>query len=118
MAVWETEDESTGPAASLPTPADTPYRTRSRNVSRSSRKSRRSVTPPGGSGKSRSPPPLPGAGSERGSKRSSRDVTNDDTISPFDPRRFTPTLHANLVSEILSLRRDQEEKLKIIESLE
>lgn len=118
MAVWETEDESPGPAASLPTPADTPYRTRSRNVSRSSRKSRRSVTPPGGSGKSRSPPPLPGVGSERGSKRSSRDVTNDDTISPFDPRRFTPTLHANLVSEILSLRRDQEEKLKIIESLE
>lgn len=36
----------------------------------------------------------------------------------MDPRRFTPTLHANLVSEILNLRRDQEEKLKIIESLE
>ncbi|KAK4444841.1 hypothetical protein QBC34DRAFT_384890 [Podospora aff. communis PSN243] len=118
MAVWETEDESPGPAASLPTPADTPYRTPSRNVSRSSRKSRRSVTPPGKSGKSTSPPPLPGGGSDRGSKRSSRDVSNDDTISPLDPRRFTPTLHANLVSEILALRRDQEEKLKIIESLE
>ena len=36
----------------------------------------------------------------------------------LDPRRFTPTLHANLVSEILSLRRDQEEKLKFIEGLE
>ncbi|KAK1750584.1 hypothetical protein QBC47DRAFT_119627 [Echria macrotheca] len=118
MAVWETEDESPGPAGSLPTPADTPYRTPSRNVSRASRKSRRSVTPPGKSGKSSSPPPLPGDRSERGSKRSSRDVTNDDTISILDPRRFTPTLHANLVSEILALRRDQEEKLKIIESLE
>jgi hypothetical protein len=72
----------------------------------------RSVTPPG---KSSSPPPLP---SERGSKRSSRDVSQDDTISILDPRRFTPTLHANLVSEILNLRRDQEDKIKIIESLE
>lgn len=42
----------------------------------------------------------------------------DESISILDPRRFTPTLHANLVSEILALRRDQEEKLKIIESLE
>ncbi len=42
----------------------------------------------------------------------------DEVISILDPRRFTPTLHANLVSEILALRRDQEEKLKIIESLE
>ena len=40
------------------------------------------------------------------------------SISILDPRRFTPTLHANLVSEILALRRDQEEKLKTIESLE
>ncbi|KAK4109378.1 hypothetical protein N656DRAFT_715985 [Canariomyces notabilis] len=117
MAVWETEDESTGPVA-LPTPADTPYRALSRNVSRSSRKSRRSVTPPGKKGKSISPPPLPGDKTERSSKRSSRDVSNDESISILDPRRFTPTLHASLVSEILSLRRDQEEKLKIIESLE
>ena len=36
----------------------------------------------------------------------------------LDPRRFTPTLHANLVSEILALRRDQEEKVKFIEGLE
>lgn len=41
-----------------------------------------------------------------------------DSISILDPRRFTPTLHANLVSEILALRRDQEEKTKIIENLE
>ncbi|KAK4121108.1 hypothetical protein N657DRAFT_578620 [Parathielavia appendiculata] len=112
MAVWETEDESIGPVT------DTPHRPLSRTVSRGSRKSGRSVTPPGKKGKSRSPPPLPGDKSERGSKRSSRDVTNDENISILDPRRFTPTLHASLVSEILSLRRDQEEKLKIIESLE
>ena len=42
----------------------------------------------------------------------------DESISVLDPRRFTPTLHANLVSEILNLRRDQEDKLKIIECLE
>ncbi|KAH7356577.1 meiotic cell cortex C-terminal pleckstrin homology-domain-containing protein [Rhexocercosporidium sp. MPI-PUGE-AT-0058] len=41
-----------------------------------------------------------------------------DSISILDPRRFTPTLHANLVSEILALRRDQEEKIKTIEHLE
>lgn len=39
-------------------------------------------------------------------------------MSILDPRRFTPTLHANLVSEILALRRDQEEKTSIIEALE
>ncbi|KAK4144346.1 uncharacterized protein C8A04DRAFT_28037 [Dichotomopilus funicola] len=119
MAAWETEDESTGPTVSLPTPIDAPRRTLSRNVSRGSRKSGRSITPPGKKGKSRSPPPLPTDKiSDKGSKRSSRDVTNDENISILDPRRFTPTLHASLVSEILSLRRDQEEKLKIIEGLE
>ncbi|KAK3988628.1 anucleate primary sterigmata protein A [Cladorrhinum sp. PSN332] len=118
VGVWETEDESNGLVGSLPTPVDAPYRTPSRNVSRGSRKSRRSTTPPGKNNKSRSPPPTNGDRSERGSKRSSRDVSNDENISLLDPRRFTPTLHASLVSEILTLRRDQEEKLKIIESLE
>ena len=42
----------------------------------------------------------------------------EEPLSILDPRRFTPTLHANLVSEILALRRDQEDKSKIIESLE
>ncbi|KAI5927063.1 hypothetical protein F4810DRAFT_428757 [Camillea tinctor] len=113
MTVWETDDELSGAAvASLPTPTDTPYRT----PSRTSRRSRRSVTPPVIS--SSPPPPLPSDKAERNSKRSSRDPTVDENISPLDPRRFTPTLHANLVSEILALRRDQEEKLKIIESLE
>lgn len=45
-------------------------------------------------------------------------MATDENISILDPRRFTPTLHANLVSEILTLRRDQEDKLKVIETLE
>jgi hypothetical protein len=49
-------------------------------------------------------------------ERTGTDFSN--SISILDPRRFTPTLHANLVSEILALRRDQEEKTKHIESLE
>ncbi|KAK4463964.1 anucleate primary sterigmata protein A [Cladorrhinum samala] len=118
MGAWETEDESPGPVGSLPTPMETPRRTRSRNVSRGSRKSRRSTTPTDKKNKSRSPPPANGDKADRGSKRSSRDVSTDEHISLLDPRRFTPTLHASLVSEILSLRRDQEEKLKLIESLE
>ncbi|RHZ58452.1 putative nuclear migration protein [Aspergillus thermomutatus] len=46
------------------------------------------------------------------------DVADEDTLSPFDPRRFTPTLHASLVSEILSLRREVENKSKAIDVLE
>ncbi|KEY68943.1 hypothetical protein S7711_04609 [Stachybotrys chartarum IBT 7711] len=113
MGPWETDDEyMSGPAAvSLPTPQDTPYRT----PSRASRRSRHSTRSPG---RSSSPPPLPIDRNDRGSKRSSRDVAVDDNISILDPRRFTPTLHANLVSEILALRRDQEEKTRLIESLE
>ncbi len=117
MAVWETEDEFSSPvvsaAAALPTPLDTPpYRT----PSRTSKRSRRSVTPPG---KSSSPPPMPNTDkTDKSSKRSSKDLATDETISILDPRRFTPTLHANLVSEILALRRDQDEKTKIIEGLE
>lgn len=117
MSTWETEDEATAvgraaAAASLPTPVDTPYRT----PSRGSRKSRRSVTPPGK--RSSGTPSLTADKADRASKRSSKDFATDESISILDPRRFTPTLHANLVSEILALRRDQEEKLKAIENLE
>jgi hypothetical protein len=42
----------------------------------------------------------------------------DETISILDPRRFTPTLHANLVAEILSLRRELESKCNLVDSLE
>ncbi|KAI0433515.1 hypothetical protein F5Y09DRAFT_63320 [Xylaria sp. FL1042] len=107
------EDELNSAAvAALPTPAGTPYRT----PSRASRKSRRSATPPGAA--SSSPPPLPADKTEKKNKRASKDLAVDENFSIMDPRRFTPTLHANLVSEILNLRRDQEDKLKIIESLE
>ncbi|KAH6722453.1 hypothetical protein BKA61DRAFT_176040 [Leptodontidium sp. MPI-SDFR-AT-0119] len=110
MTAWETEDECAAAAqASLPTPTDTPYRTPSRGSRRSSRQ--KSISP----GPSSSPPPMPTGEKNR---RGSKDVTNDESISILDPRRFTPTLHANLVSEILALRRDQEEKIRIIEHLE
>lgn len=46
------------------------------------------------------------------------ETAHEDTLSPLDPRRFTPTLHANLVSEILSLRRELESKSKEIDHLE
>ncbi|KAI9740837.1 MAG: hypothetical protein M1818_004442 [Claussenomyces sp. TS43310] len=111
--MWETEDESaTAAQVSLPRPSDTPYRTPSRNSRKSSR--RKSTSPPAPSS---SPPPRLRSTDSNG-HRNSQDVTNDESISILDPRRFTPTLHANLVSEILSLRRDQEEKLKFIENLE
>ncbi|KAL4749381.1 hypothetical protein BDW72DRAFT_135068 [Aspergillus terricola var. indicus] len=45
-------------------------------------------------------------------------IADEDVISPLDPRRFTPTLHASLVSEILALRRDVESKTKAIDVLE
>jgi hypothetical protein len=109
--MWETEDEYAMAAqASLPTPTDTPYRTPSRNSRRSSR--RKSKSP-----EASSSPPRARSG-DLNVQRNSRDVTNDETISILDPRRFTPTLHANLVAEILALRRDQEEKNRLIENLE
>ncbi|ETN37256.1 uncharacterized protein HMPREF1541_08247 [Cyphellophora europaea CBS 101466] len=91
----------------LPSPADTPYRTPSSTRSHADDMSP-ATTPP--------PPP-----EDRATKRRSTDSVNpalDDNISPLDPRRFTPTLHASLVSEILSLRRDLENKTNDIEKLE
>ncbi|GAP84665.1 putative nuclear migration protein [Rosellinia necatrix] len=113
MAGLEPEDELNSAAiAALPTPAGTPYRT----PSRTSRKSQRSITPPV---ISLPPSVLPTDKFEkRSSKRASKEYAIDENMSILDPRRFTPTLHANLVSEILTLRRDQEDKLKIIENLE
>ncbi|ELR07307.1 hypothetical protein GMDG_02487 [Pseudogymnoascus destructans 20631-21] len=111
MNAWETDDEYASAAQRpLPTPVDTP----SRNSSRHSRRSRRkkSVSPLHAS----SPGPIPHA--EMHNRRESRGVTTDENISILDPRRFTPTLHANLVAEILNLRRDQEEKIRAIEGLE
>ncbi|MCJ1470205.1 hypothetical protein MMC07_008850 [Pseudocyphellaria aurata] len=47
-----------------------------------------------------------------------QDMTNDENISLLDPRRFTPNLHASLVAEILSLRREIESKTTVVETLE
>ncbi|KAL7790033.1 hypothetical protein V8C37DRAFT_189186 [Trichoderma ceciliae] len=112
MTAWQTDDEyiNAQAAVSLPPREYVPYRTPS-TKSRKSRRSARSITPPA---KKKISPSRNG----NASKRSSRDITTDEQISILDPRRFTPTLHANLVSEILSLRRDQEEKTRVIESLE
>ncbi|KAL1866782.1 hypothetical protein Plec18167_008916 [Paecilomyces lecythidis] len=46
------------------------------------------------------------------------EITNDGPLAALDPRRFTPTLHASLVSEILALRRELESKTKVIDALE
>ncbi|KAF2198386.1 hypothetical protein GQ43DRAFT_164034 [Delitschia confertaspora ATCC 74209] len=87
----------------LPSPAGTPYYSLSQRSSRYG-------TP--GTGPSSSPPPRP-LDDHDGS-----DFANDENISILDPRRFTPTLHASLVSEILSLRRELDSKHKFIEDLE
>ncbi|OJJ50472.1 hypothetical protein ASPZODRAFT_57078 [Penicilliopsis zonata CBS 506.65] len=91
----------------LPTPSDTPHRASSRVSSRPSLHHR--DTSPGANY-------LP---VHHGLSRDLDDATTDEeTISPLDPRRFTPTLHASLVSEILSLRREVESKVKVIDALE
>ncbi|KAJ5788127.1 hypothetical protein N7457_003117 [Penicillium paradoxum] len=65
-----------------------------------------------------SPPPhLPTPAFSPDGQTDEDDIT-EDTLSPFDPRRITPTLHASLVSEILSLRREIESKTKAIDGLE
>lgn len=47
-----------------------------------------------------------------------KDVSNNANISVMDPRRFTPNLHASLVAEILSLRRENESKNSLVGALE
>jgi hypothetical protein len=88
----------------LPTPVGTPYHSLSRRSSRHDAS---------GSEITSSPPPLP-----PDTGFNSDDAANDETISILDPRRFTPTLHANLVSEILNLRRELDSKHRFIEDLE
>ncbi|KAH6643682.1 meiotic cell cortex C-terminal pleckstrin homology-domain-containing protein [Boeremia exigua] len=61
-----------------------------------------------------SPPPLPSSMYPE----TEDEAANNETISMLDPRRFTPTLHANLVSEILNLRRELDSKHRFIEDVE
>lgn len=104
------EDDYPYPTQALPTPTDTPYRTPSRSVSR-----RCSPSP----GPSSSPSTfLPNTDSYFRGQGEPKDVANDENISILDPRRFTPSLHASLVSEILYRRRDLESKTGLIENLE
>ncbi|KAI9739095.1 MAG: hypothetical protein M1834_007308 [Cirrosporium novae-zelandiae] len=108
------EDEDTRSMATLPTPTDTPFRTpRSSRSKRSLRRQHSSPAP------SSSPPFSPEGDSFAIDDRDELcGHMHDEHISILDPRRFTPTLHASLVSEILSLRRDLESKTKTIDNLE
>lgn len=90
---------------SCPPLTDQDYRTASRGASR--KPSRRgSVSPMSPS--SAHTPMAKGESHEQ----------KEEKISILDPRRFTPTLHANLVSEILSLRRELESKNSLVLNLE
>ena len=102
-------DRDDGPAMyALPTPSDTPYRTPT--ISRS-----RNATP---SLEFPSSPPTFMSDTATPHSRSTSPEATKDNISPLDPRRFTPTLHASLVGEILALRRELESKNKDIGHLE
>ncbi|KAK6367516.1 hypothetical protein LTR64_007492 [Lithohypha guttulata] len=97
----------------LPSPTGTPYRTPSSSRSRQTSRTYEDLSP------ATTPPPLPSL--ERNRKIGSNESLNDaldDELPLSDPRRFTPTLHASLVSEILSLRRDVETKSSDIDRLE
>lgn len=101
---YYSDSEAFAASRSLPTPAGTPYDSLSRRSSHHE-------IPVSDIGSS--PPPMP---PDRGF--SSGDAANDENISILDPRRFTPTLHANLVSEILNLRRELDSKHRFIDDLE
>ncbi|KAJ4991471.1 nuclear migration protein [Stagonosporopsis vannaccii] len=88
----------------LPSPAGTPYASSRRNSNYDAQDSEIAS----------SPPPLP----SNPYPETEDDTANNEPISILDPRRFTPTLHANLVSEILNLRRELDSKHKFIEDVE
>lgn len=90
----------------LPSPSGTPYHSLSRRTSRYGTPSSEVPT-------CSSPVPFPPE-----PMNNAEEYENDDKISVLDPRRFTPTLHASLVSEILNLKRDLESKDQCIEDLE
>ena len=98
--------------SSAPSTTRAPAKARSR--SRPSRRRRRDSSPDPSS----SPSGLPTPAFSPDGQSDGEELIEEDTLLPFDPRRITPTLHASLVSEILSLRRDVENKTKAIDSLE
>ncbi|KAL4986886.1 meiotic cell cortex C-terminal pleckstrin homology-domain-containing protein [Aspergillus falconensis] len=99
--------QSPPPASAFPTPSTTPKRLPSVHV--------RGDSSPG---PVVSPVSLPNHISSPDGRSDFDSIADEDVISPLDPRRFTPTLHASLVSEILALRRDVESKTKTIDALE
>ncbi|KAJ5117076.1 hypothetical protein N7448_004023 [Penicillium atrosanguineum] len=108
----------TSPATDMaqpsPAPPSTSHISKARSRSRPARRRRDSSPAP-----SSSPPGLPTpAFSPDGHSDLDDELLEDEGLSPFDARRITPTLHASLVSEILSLRREIENKTKAIDSLE
>ncbi|KAL4869982.1 hypothetical protein BDV12DRAFT_68123 [Aspergillus spectabilis] len=99
--------QSSPATSAFPTPSTTPRRPPSMHA--------RADSSPGPAS---SPVSLPNHISSPEGRSDYDDVADEDVISPLDPRRFTPTLHASLVSEILALRRDVESKTKAIDVLE
>ena len=81
------------------------------------RRSRRTMSPsiPSSPSGPRAPSPVPDKDDD---DDDDDDMDDPNILSPLDPRRFTPTLHASLVSEILNLRREVEGRTKFIEDLE
>lgn len=67
---------------------------------------------------SSSPPCLPPLSLEDDQQRSKSVGDDNEDIAPLDPRRFTPNLHASLVSQILSLQRELENKANTVNDLE
>lgn len=96
----------------LPSPTDTPYRTPSSSRSRQTSRTYEDLSP------ATTPPPLPHEITGRRGSSESLSAAMRENLPLSDPRRFTPTLHASLVSEILSLRRDAETRTRDIEQLE
>ncbi|OJJ84966.1 putative nuclear migration protein [Aspergillus glaucus CBS 516.65] len=109
------QSSSEASEASAYTPAETPIRHGPGETSslwferRDSSSTPSSISPTSGPNRSVSP--------DRNSE-DIEDVPKDEGLRPFDPRRFTPTLHASLVGEILNLRREAESKSKSIDILE
>ncbi|KAJ5896602.1 uncharacterized protein N7473_006001 [Penicillium subrubescens] len=112
-----TDLQSPMPSVAQPSPAPSSTsraHSKSRSRSRPARRRRDSSPAPPSS-----PPALPTpAFSPDGHSDLDDELEEEDTLSPFDARRITPTLHASLVSEILNLRREVESKTKAIDVLE
>ncbi|KAL9617840.1 MAG: hypothetical protein Q9160_007390 [Pyrenula sp. 1 TL-2023] len=101
----------------MSSPIPVPFRNPSRPHSRQSQFGDRARTAPPSSPPSSPPEDGPDKGAHN-SEKVNGNTDRGDKISPLDPRRFTPTLHASLVAEILSLRRDLESKATDINHLE